>query len=106
MTSLTHESKYYATSRSVGVCNIYIHLGLGVGLRGKLGNLSIQVKKNNFPTNLIFVIETMGKNILKYFAILYNWTNSDTGFSLNNRPKGAKNRPGLFPRYPASFYHI
>ena len=28
------------------------------------------------------------------------------GFCLNNRPKGARNIPGLsFPRYPASFYH-
>ena len=36
LTSLTHESKFYATFRSVGVLKIWLHLGLGVGLRGQL----------------------------------------------------------------------
>ena len=35
--SLTCESNsFYGTSRSVGVLKICLHLGLGVGLRGKL----------------------------------------------------------------------
>ena len=36
LTSVTHEFKFYGTSRSVGVLKICLHLGLGIGLRGKL----------------------------------------------------------------------
>ena len=36
MTSLKRESKFYGTSRSVGELKICLHLGLGVGLWGKL----------------------------------------------------------------------
>ena len=36
LTSLTCESKFYGTSISVGVLKMCLHLGLGVGLRGKL----------------------------------------------------------------------
>ena len=43
MSSLRSESKFYATSRSVGVLKIGPHLGLAVGLRGQLDYLSSQV---------------------------------------------------------------
>ena len=46
MTSLRCESKYYATFRCVGVLKIYLHLGLGVGLRGKL-----ELPKKSFGCN-------------------------------------------------------
>ena len=53
---------------------------------------------------------SIGKKLLKYWAILYNWKTADRivtlGFFFNNMPEGAENTPGLsFSRYPASFYH-
>ena len=78
----------YGTPRSVGVLNIYLHLGLGVGLKGKLEEPNIchaKFRKKNNENTLQFSIS--GQLI---------------GFSLNNRPKGAKKTPGLlFPRYLA-----
>ena len=65
--SLTSESKFYATSRSVGVLTICLNLGLGAELRGKLELPNIchaKYRKKNW-------------NIL-----IYNWTTTwDTGFS-------------------------
>ena len=59
MTLLTRESKFYATSRSVGVLNIYLHLELGVGLRGKLKLPNIchaKYRKKNYENNGLFSI--------------------------------------------------
>ena len=36
LASLTHESKFQGTSRRVGMLKISLHLGLVVGLRGKV----------------------------------------------------------------------
>ena len=50
----------------------------------------------------------MGKNYEKT-GLFSNWRTTDrmmTGFSLNNRPTGAENTPGLsFPKYLTLFYH-
>ena len=60
-----------------------LHLGLGVGLGGKLEQPNIyhaKYRKHNY--------ENTG-----WFSII--------GFSLSNRPNGPKNTPGLsFLRYP------
>ena len=40
---------------------------------------------------------SIGKQLWKYFVILYNWKTTDrnTVFFLNNRPKGAETTPEL-----------
>ena len=56
---LTRESKFYATSRSVGVLNIYLNLGLGVRLRGKLEWPNIchaNYRKRNYENTWLFSI--------------------------------------------------
>ena len=93
LSSLNRESKLYVTFRSIGVSKIRLHLGLGVGLRGKLELTNISLAKYRKKNN-----ENIG---------LFYCSDCDTGFSLNNRPKRAKKTtPGIsFPTYSASFYH-
>ena len=96
LTSMTHNWKFLDTSRSAGALKIWLHLDLGVWLRGKSEwqNLSFQAQEKNDKSGLFFITG----------QLLIGWWRE---FSLSNRPKGAENTPGsLFPRHPTYLSNI
>ena len=80
LTSLTRESKFYGTSRSVGELKICVLLGLGVGLRGN---------------NPICVMPSIGIDIFRPFQ---NYTLLDSLASLTHvsKFKGTSRSDGNF----------